>query len=97
VNDDGSDKPLSPRERRLAQERGARERRRMAEGASIGLEFGIAIALGAWIGSWLDKRYETDPWLLLAGILIGSAAAFRDLIRFARRYEREQEHDNQNE
>lgn len=97
MSNDDADKPQTPRERRLAEERRARERRRMAEGASIGIEFGVAIALGAWGGSWLDRRFDTEPWLLLVGVLFGSIAAFRDLIRFARRYERDAEREAKGE
>lgn len=56
----------------------------MARASSIGLQFGISIAIGALAGNWLDKRFGSEPWLLLAGVLFGSAAGFRDLYRLAK-------------
>jgi F0F1-type ATP synthase assembly protein I len=26
------------------------------------------------IGYWLDERYDTDPWLLMTGVVLGFAA-----------------------
>jgi F0F1-type ATP synthase assembly protein I len=40
---------------------------------------GIAIALGALIGYYLDKWLDTSPWLLLVFLGFGIAAAFRNL------------------
>ena len=47
--------------------------------SSVGLSMGIAIALGAGIGYWLDKKFGTSPWLLLVFIGFGIVAAFRNL------------------
>ena len=33
--------------------------------STVGLSMGIAIALGALIGYYLDKWLDTSPWLLL--------------------------------
>lgn len=52
--------------------------------SAIGLQFAVSIAIGAFGGNWLDKKFDTAPWLLLTGIVLGAAAAFRDLIRLAR-------------
>lgn len=56
----------------------------MAKSSAIGLQFAISIAVGAFAGNWLDKKFDTAPWLLLVGVLFGSAAGFRDLYRLAR-------------
>jgi len=36
-----------------------------------GLTFAVVLALFAYGGLWLDQRWGTRPWLLLAGILLG--------------------------
>jgi F0F1-type ATP synthase assembly protein I len=53
--------------------------------SAVGLEMGASIAIGAGAGLWLDGKLGTEPWLLLAGVGLGLAAAFRGLVRTARR------------
>lgn len=68
----------SEREQRI------RERVGLAKSSAVGLQFAISIAIGAFAGHWLDNRFDTEPWLLLTGVLFGSAAGFRDLYRLAK-------------
>ena len=52
--------------------------------SSVGLEMGVAVAIGWGIGYWLDKRFGTDPWLMIVFLLLGVAAGFKSLIKAAR-------------
>ena len=45
----------------------------------IGLTFVVCIAIGFFVGRWLDDVLGTSPWLLLVGILVGIASAFKAL------------------
>lgn len=63
------------------------DKMKAARASAIGLQFGISIAIGAFGGNWLDKKFGTEPWLLLLGVVLGAAAAFRDLIKLAREQE----------
>jgi ATP synthase protein I len=56
--------------------------------STVGLSMGIAIALGALIGYYLDKWLDTSPWLLLIFVGFGIAAAFRNLYIMYKRVER---------
>ncbi len=56
--------------------------------STVGLSMGIAIALGALIGYYLDKWLDTSPWLLLIFLAFGIAAAFRNLYIMYKRVER---------
>jgi F0F1-type ATP synthase assembly protein I len=56
--------------------------------STVGLSMGIAIALGALIGYYLDKWLDTSPWLLLVFLGFGIAAAFRNLYIMYKRVER---------
>ncbi len=47
--------------------------------STIGISMAAAIGIGAWLGLYLDKKFGTDPWLLLVGLGLGVAAAFRNL------------------
>lgn len=52
---------------------------RGARTASVGLEMGVSVAIGAGIGYWLDKTYGWSPWGVLAGTFFGVAAAAKAL------------------
>lgn len=41
----------------------------------IGSTLAITVLLGLGVGYWLDQRLKTDPWLLLAGGVLGIVAA----------------------
>jgi F0F1-type ATP synthase assembly protein I len=42
--------------------------------SSLGIEFVVATLIGTLIGYWLDKRFHTQPWLLVIGTFLGAAA-----------------------
>jgi F0F1-type ATP synthase assembly protein I len=47
----------------------------------LGIQFVVAVLLCLYIGQWLDKKFGTTPWLLLAGTFVGAAAGFTSLYR----------------
>ena len=51
-----------------------------------GLAFvlGALTVLGAWLGHYLDRRWGTEPWLTLAGALLGMSAGFFELVTVMR-------------
>jgi F0F1-type ATP synthase assembly protein I len=46
-----------------------------------GLEMAVGVALGLWVGSWIDKRYGSAPWGVLICVFLGLAAGMYMLIR----------------
>lgn len=54
-----------------------------AQYASLGIEMAVAVLIGWWLGLKGDDYFDTEPWLMLFGLLIGVAAGFRGLIRAA--------------
>ena len=46
----------------------------------------ISIAGGALLGVWLDRRLDTSPALLLAGLAVGIAVAALGLVRLIRAF-----------
>lgn len=57
--------------------------------ASIGFHFGLSIAIGLFMGLWLDGKFNSSPWFLLGGLFLGVCAGFRNLaivIRRVRKY-----------
>jgi F0F1-type ATP synthase assembly protein I len=51
----------------------------------MGLEFITAVALLGGVGWWLDKRWNTSPWLLIAGVGLGFAVGLYRMIVTAKK------------
>ena len=47
--------------------------------SQIGLSFVVCIGIGFFLGRYLDGWLGTTPWLMLVGILLGIASAFKML------------------
>ncbi|MEW6696540.1 MAG: AtpZ/AtpI family protein [Bacillota bacterium] len=47
--------------------------RALALASSISVEIAAATVLGFFAGRWLDSKLDTDPWLMLLGLLLGMA------------------------
>ena len=65
--------------------------------SAVGLERGVAVAGGYLLGLWLDGKFDTEPWISLGGLLLGSATGFRGLIRVAQEASRESEAEDADE
>jgi ATP synthase protein I len=61
--------------------------RKISQQTKLGLALsaGVAVASsvigGTLLGYWLDERFGTKPWLLVAGVVIGTFGAFTWLYR----------------
>jgi F0F1-type ATP synthase assembly protein I len=42
--------------------------------STIAVQFAVSVLLGFWLGSFLDRKLGTQPWLMLGGLLGGIAA-----------------------
>jgi len=40
-----------------------------------------AIILCGGLGYWLDKKFDSTPWFLLGGLLLGIIVGFYDIIK----------------
>lgn len=47
----------------------------------LGLQFALAIVLFVYLGQWLDRRFGTEPWLLLIGVFVGAGGGFYSIYR----------------
>jgi len=50
--------------------------------AQVGMMIVAPMAALGWVGYRLDRRWETSPWLFLAGLLLGMAGGFVSFFRF---------------
>ncbi len=57
--------------------------------AAIGLEMAGSVVGGLLLGSFLDGRFGTDPWLALVGVVAGAVTAMVRMVDLARRFERQ--------
>ena len=48
--------------------------------SSVGLELAGATAVLALVGYWVDGHYGTQPWGILAGVIIGLVGGLYNLI-----------------
>ena len=49
--------------------------------SGIGFAMATSVALGAFGGVWLDKRWGTEPWFTVIGFLLGAVGGFLEMLR----------------
>ncbi|QTA77879.1 Putative F0F1-ATPase subunit, Ca2+/Mg2+ transporter [Desulfonema limicola] len=47
--------------------------------SSVGLSVSLSIFIGLGIGVWLDKKFESNPWMTLIFLGLGIIAGFRNI------------------
>jgi ATP synthase protein I len=47
----------------------------------VGMQLALSVAGGLLLGNFLDKRWDTQPWLALIGLTLGAIGGFYNLIR----------------
>jgi ATP synthase protein I len=53
--------------------------RELAYFSSLGLSVSLSIFIGLAIGVYLDRRFDTSPWLTLVFLGFGIAAGYRNI------------------
>ncbi|MFO7496384.1 MAG: AtpZ/AtpI family protein [Desulfobacterales bacterium] len=53
--------------------------RELAYYSSLGLQVALSIFLGLFAGIFLDRSFNTHPWLMLVFLGLGIAAGFRNI------------------
>jgi ATP synthase protein I len=48
-----------------------------------GTQLAISVAVMFFLGRWADEQLHTEPWLLIAGVLVGVGAGLTSFIRTA--------------
>jgi len=61
--------------------------------STVGLEMVLSVVLPYLLGSWLDSKLGTEPYLGVVLLLFGLATAVRTLYRAVKRMQRETEQD----
>jgi len=63
--------------------------RQLIDASAVPLNLVAATFVGFAIGYGLDKLFGTSPYLTIIFLVLGVIAGFRELFRYARRMERE--------
>lgn len=53
----------------------------MGRYAGLGLTFAMTMAVLGALGWWLDSRFDTQPWLLVTGVLLGAIGGFVRIVK----------------
>jgi ATP synthase protein I len=61
----------------------------MGSAFKLGTELVAAVAVGTIIGFILDNWFDTKPWLIIIFFFIGSAAGMLNVIRTAKRMQKD--------
>ncbi len=64
---------------------------KMGRASALGWELAILYTFFMGGGFYLDRRLGTAPWLLIVGVVLGSVAAIRSLVRATKLLEDEEE------
>ena len=57
--------------------------------SGVGLELAGAVAGFSLIGYWIDRHYDTSPWGLLVGVVLGMVGGLYNFVREALQATRE--------
>jgi ATP synthase protein I len=47
--------------------------------SSLGFSVALSIFIGLFAGVYLDRRFDTNPWLTLIGLGLGIVAGYRNI------------------
>ena len=61
----------------------------MGSAFKLGTELVAAVAIGTIIGFILDSWFDTKPWLIIIFFFLGAAAGILNVIRAAKRMQKE--------
>ena len=56
-----------------------RSLRELAFYSSLGFSVALSIFIGLAVGVYLDRKFDTSPWLMLIFLGLGIAAGFRNI------------------
>lgn len=58
---------------------------------TLGIQLAVAVVVFFFVGRWLDGVFGTSPWLMIAGLMVGTAGGFLQFFRAAAALGRKQD------
>jgi len=43
---------------------------------TLGIQLALSVVVFFFLGRWLDQKFGTDPWLMIAGLVLGTVGGF---------------------
>lgn len=47
---------------------------------TLGLQLALSVVAFFFLGRWLDGKFGTDPWLMLAGLVVGTGGGLTSFL-----------------
>jgi F0F1-type ATP synthase assembly protein I len=63
---------------------------------TLGIQLAVSVVAFFFVGRWLDGVFGTSPWLMIAGLLVGTAGGFLQFFRTAAALGRKQDRRSRN-
>jgi F0F1-type ATP synthase assembly protein I len=60
---------------------------------TMGLQLALTVVIFFFLGRWLDEKFDTRPWLMMAGLVIGTVGGFINFIRTAASMGKQADHE----
>ena len=64
---------------------------------TLGLQLALTVVVFFFLGRWLDGKFGTDPWLMLAGLALGVGGGMTAFLRKALELGREEDRESEEE
>ena len=58
---------------------------------TISMEIAVTVTLGFWGGRFLDRHFGTEPWIMVAGVLLGMGLGILGIIQTLERFFKDKE------
>jgi ATP synthase protein I len=62
---------------------------------TLGIQLAVAVIAFFFVGRWLDGIFGTSPWLMIVGLLLGTAGGFLQFFKTAAALGRKQDRRSQ--
>ena len=59
-----------------------------------GLQLAVSVISMALLGWWLDNRWHTTPWLILAGVIFGTGAGMYQFFKTVNEISKNEDKEN---
>ncbi|HTR82767.1 MAG TPA: AtpZ/AtpI family protein [Bacteroidota bacterium] len=78
-------------ENRLTDEGAPATMRALAPYLTLGIQLALSIIVFFFLGKWLDGKFDTSPWMMLGGLILGGVGGMIKFITSAMKLAQQQD------